>query len=108
MPFVDTGKVWEGVYDEFIARIGLNGNYLKYLENIKLLTNMQYDCILAPTAMKRAQLTIKIEELNKEKATEKVDHNKIIAAVSRANGGTPLWRVSVLEFYSFMKLDDGK
>ena len=102
--FVNLQEVWERIYNEYIKRIGLNPEYLKYLDNLKRIGLLQYDCVINPTPLIRLQL--EQEKLNlKEKETLKGEnYNEIIAKVSKSQG-YPVWKVSVLEFYSYIKVN---
>lgn len=104
MGFVNLNKVWEQIYNEFIKRIGLNAEYITYLNTLKRIGTLQYDCVIAPTPILKVQLEIEKEKL-KEKATQKgANYTEIIAQVSKQQG-YPVWKVSVLEFYSYIKVN---
>jgi len=105
---INLNKVWEKIYDEYISVIGLNKEYLEYLESVIQLAQLECDCILDPTPINKVERLMMIEDMKKKKTSTKQKYNDIIAQVSKANGGIPLWKVTVVEFYSIMNNLNGK
>jgi hypothetical protein len=97
-------SVWKIIYDEYIKRIGLNGEYLDYLNTLKKIAVLECECTIAPEPIKKTLLNIEREKLKEKTTKTGSNYNEIIAQVSKMQG-YPLWKVSVLEFYSYIKIN---
>jgi hypothetical protein len=102
--FVDLNHVWKIIYDEYIQRIGLNGEYLDYLNTLKKIAMLECDCTIAPEPIKKTLLSIEKEKLKEKTTKSGGSYTDIIAQVSKTQG-YPVWKVSVLEFYSYIKIN---
>jgi hypothetical protein len=102
--FINLPSVWKLIYDEYIKRIGLNGEYLDYLNTLKKIAVLECECTIAPEPIKKTLLNIEREKLKEKTTKTGSNYNEIIAQVSKMQG-YPLWKVSVLEFYSYIKIN---
>jgi len=102
--FINLDRVWADIYNEYIKRIGLNKEYIAYLDTLKKIGIMECDCVIAPTPIKRVTLAIEREKLNEKTTLKGGSYNEIIAQVSKQQG-FPVWKCSVFEFYSYIKIN---
>lgn len=97
-------RVWAQIYNEYIRRIGLNPDYMKYLDSLKSLAILELDCVITPSPIMKVRLAQEIENLQQKKTEKGVSYNEIIANISKQQGYS-VWKVSVLEFYSYVKIN---
>lgn len=99
--------IYAQIYNEYIERIGLNKDFLEYLNATKQLAMMQCSWIQNPTPILKTRIAEATAELQKKLNQKEVEYSEIIAQVSK-NSGFRLDpnSVTVLEFYSYIK--DGK
>lgn len=102
--FVNLQQVWKIIYDEYIQRIGLNGEYLDYLNALKKIAILECECTITPEPIKKTLLNIEKEKLKEKTTKSGGSYTDIIAQVSKQQG-YPVWKVSVLEFYSYIKIN---
>lgn len=102
--FVNLQQVWKIIYDEYIQRIGLNSEYLDYLNTLKKIAMLECDCTIAPEPIKKTLLNMEKEKLKEKTTKSGGSYTEIIAQVSKTQG-YPVWKVSVLEFYSYIKIN---
>lgn len=102
--FTSVSKVWTKIYNEFISTIGLNDEYLAYLEKLKHIADLQYEAILNPSPIVFFELETEKLELEEKKSQKGVNYNEIIEQVSKAQGYS-VRKVSVVEFYSCLKIN---
>lgn len=104
--FVNVHKVWSQIFDEYIKVIGFNAEYLAYLEKLKHIGILECDCVLDPTPINKFNLESEKLELLDKQTTKGVPYNEVIAQVSKAQGYS-VRNVSVVEFYSYLKVNNG-
>lgn len=107
IPFSNCEKQWIKIYDEFIARIGLNDDYKEYLETTKRIAIMQCNYILSPSPADKVSINRELRELEERTKGKTIKYNEIIAHVSKMQGyRIESNKVSVWEFYGYLKLEN--
>ena len=102
--FTDVNKVWSDIYDEYIKVIGLNEEYLAYLSKLKHIGILECECVVNPTPILLFELDSEKMELKEKETTKGVSYNEIIASISKVQGYS-VRNVSVVEFYSYLKVN---
>lgn len=97
-------SVWDGIYDQFIKEVGLSKEYLEYLELTTQIARLKCDWIIAPTPINKSMFKHAEIELGEREREKNTEYMEIIAAVSKAQG-YPVSKVSVREFYAYLKIN---
>lgn len=101
--FFNTNKIWGQIYDEYIKRIGLNQEYLNYIDATMQIAKLEIQCIEDQSPINKINLTMARERLKEKETRRRLEYGEIIATVSK-NTGFSVYKVSVWEFYSFLKI----
>ncbi len=95
--------IYDMIYDEFIERIGLNKEYLDFLNMTKRIAFLKLECAIESSSINLTHLEIELKKLEKKGELKQTEYNKIIAKISKSQGYriNPK-EVTVLEFYSYI------
>lgn len=103
IPFGNCEKQWVKIYDEFIARIGLNDDFKEYLETYRRIAIMQCNWVISPSPADKVRISHEIKELEERTHGKKMKYNEIIAIISKQQGyRIDGQKVSVYEFYGYL------
>lgn len=105
--FVNVHKVWTQIYDEYIKVIGLNDEFIAFLEKLRHIGMLANECVIDPSPINKLNYEAEKLELQEKETIKGVPYNEIIAQVSKSQGYS-VRNVSVVEFYSYLKINNGK
>jgi hypothetical protein len=102
---IELEKVWENIYNEFIAEFGISETLLLYLKNMRMAINYYIKAYIQGdrTALNLAKVRVNdAEQIFKQ---ESKSSNNIYAIVSKYMGFriNPM-EISTREFYQYLKL----